>query len=104
MKQPTITVLDHEEECRRARLHIEGGTLAEGWSPRKGKDAWCEVVVYLDDSCEEGWVGAFGGEVWPAAWPQIFHVLPRTKDGQSTALTDEGVRLANAAIFGSSAV
>lgn len=56
-----------------ARFRIVGGSLANGWTAREGKEAWCEVTVHAD-----GHVGAFGGEVWPSAWPLLFESLPST--------------------------
>ncbi len=99
-KDPTITVLEYDQEMRTARLRIEGGILAEGWAPRPGHAAWCNMVVHLSEDGESGGVRSFGGEVWPAAWPHLFAVGPRTKDGQAINLTDEGVMMANAAIYG----
>lgn len=99
--EPTITVLSSDPDRHEAKLRIVGGTLAGDWTPRPGNEAWCEVSISLTGhDLDRGYVRSFGGEVWPAAWPSLFDVGPRTTHGQTTHLTDRGVEIAQAAIFG----
>ncbi len=63
---PTISLLD-SAQAMRDRFRLDGGTLTPDWAASTDKPAWCEVSVYPD-----GFVGAYGGEVWPSAWPHLF--------------------------------
>lgn len=36
----------------------------------EGARGWCEVVVYAS-----GWLGSFGGQVWPSEFPALFALV-----------------------------
>lgn len=93
-----MTVISSNPIERTARLRLVGGDLAKMTEVRKGREAWCEVVVWLSGDGETGGVRSFGGEVWPMAWPDIFTQVNMT----TVMLTDRGMEIASAAIDGCS--
>jgi hypothetical protein len=68
---PTVTELPGSTPERRIYL-LEGGDLAPEWAKkvRPTEEAWCRIVVYGNA------IGVYGGEVWPAAWPDLFTADP----------------------------
>lgn len=79
---PTVTRIDGD------RYRVVGGTLANGWEPRPGHEAWCEMTV------RDGQVVGFGGEVWPSAWPHLFRYKePSVQQPLCVVLTDAGQQL-----------
>lgn len=111
MKEPTITVISKDDSLphfRRVRLHIEGGDLSPGWAEwfadRKAQDpkhtAWCNVLVGTDGH-GRGYLLKWKGNVWPSAWPALFEPEPNVLGGEQLYwLTDRGVEIAEAAIYG----
>ena len=92
VREPEVTrIPDLEAPNRVGRYRIVGGSLAAGWKARDGREAWCEITVYQHG--DELTLGSFGGEVWPAAWPALFVVGPRTIHGQTTKVTERGAEL-----------
>ncbi len=83
MCMPTITRIKSIGGDERYRL--EGGDLAPDWaaSLRPDRVAWCEISI-RDGS---DYIGSFGGEVWPAAWPSLFEC------GKGTAQTGPWTRV-----------
>lgn len=62
------------------RFRLVGGDLAPDWvqyrtqrrpEPGRHEEAWCEVTVHPD-----GFIGSYGGAVWPSAWPELFAPIP----------------------------
>jgi hypothetical protein len=54
-------------------LEIRGGDVAPSWAAelRVPRAAWCSVTLWNDGDHLASW----GGEVWPAAWPQLFLIV-----------------------------
>lgn len=90
MSAPTVTLVD-SWECRpdlgRRVYRLEGGTVAPGWA-REGRAPWCEITIWMPNP--GGYLGAFGGEVWPMAWPELFEC------GRGTAQSGPWTRLTRA--------
>lgn len=78
------------------RVRLEGGDIAGEWHPRAGNVAWCELTVseQRDTSGEYRghYVSAYGGEVWPSAWPHLFANRGHGY-GRWIEVTDEGKQL-----------
>lgn len=73
---------------RRFRVESDAADLAPAWaaSLREGRTPWCEVSIYPD-----GFVGSYGGEVWPMAWPTYFEGCPGPAGQRGgVQLTEEG--------------
>lgn len=83
MSIPTITLLSRDNYD--ARYRIEGGDLADQWASglRSGRVAWCEITIRNGSD----YLGSFGGEVWPGAWPALFEC------GKGTAQTGPWTRV-----------
>lgn len=78
----------------RDEFELRGGDIAPMWATmvRVPRAPWCRVTIWND----EHMVSVFGGEVWPAAWPQLFTLVgPRGR--QTTMLTPLAVELFAAA-------
>lgn len=58
-----------------ARYRLVGQPTDPQWLAflRPNHEPWCEVTLGSD-----GNVAGFGGEVWPAAWPELFACRPGT--------------------------
>lgn len=83
---PDITFL--ESDGRRARYRIVGVPTDTEWAESlgPGREPWCEVTLYDGE-----WVGSFGGEVWPGAWPDLFHhALATAQVPIRISLTEKG--------------
>jgi hypothetical protein len=90
---PTVSAYVHGPEDTSRRFRLEGGTLAEGWEPREGRRAWCELTVSTKRGAEGRlYVTTYGGEVWPGAWPHLF-TSARAFGAPATWLTKEGETL-----------
>ncbi len=105
---PDITVLSVFNGSLSWRsLRIEGGTITPEWEATSkcascgastATRPWCEFTLWLNkDGKIDPRLGSFGGSVWPAAWPEIFHVGPPTIHGQTTSLTERGLEMVRAA-------
>lgn len=81
MIMPSITRIG-TDACGGTRYRLEGGDMAGGWA-RPGHLSWCEISVSRDSD----YLGAYGGEVWPAAWPSLFET------GRGTAQTGPWTRV-----------
>lgn len=86
MKIEELTLPTDMDGMRRFRLTAD--PEVPDWTVRQGNDPACEFSVL-----PSGLVLSYGGEVWPGAWPSLFHILPRTTSGQQTILTDKGREL-----------
>lgn len=91
-EMPKVETIERTADS--TRFQLVGGTLAEGWAARPGREAWCEIVVH-HRSGERPWVGSYGGEVWPTAWPELFEAIPSSAAGGSggVRITDQGIAL-----------
>lgn len=72
------------------RFLVSGGDVAEAWAVkiRIPNAPWCEITIWND----ENRVSGFGGEVWPAAWPQLF-VVQGPPGRQCTLLAPQAMAL-----------
>ena len=58
---------------RRFRLTSPRSALAPDWRDwARVERPWCEVIAYRGDGRSAAWVGCYGGEVGPMAWPALF--------------------------------
>ena len=66
--EPTIVVIATEQHYTRYR--IEGGDLTPDWAAylRPARIAWCDFTIWHGSE----YLGSYGGEVWPSAWPALF--------------------------------
>lgn len=71
----------------RERFEIWGGDVTEEWakSLRVPSAPWCAVTIWDEGDEIVGW----GGEVWPGAYPALFHIEGQP-GRQRTTLTDVG--------------
>lgn len=101
MNAPEVVLAEHSEwigvdgkPYSWDRFEVLGGDVTPEWARglRVPNAPWCSVTIWNGGTH----VGAFGGEVWPAAWPALFRFEgPRGR--QATILTDDGARLFAAA-------
>ncbi len=82
------------------RFRIVGEPEAESWkkSLREGHEPWCEFTVseeVYSNSKPTGrlLVSAFGGELWPSAWPSMFSCHPNAMTANGTVLTEHGKKV-----------
>jgi hypothetical protein len=78
---PTVTWLRYDGAHT---FRLEGGALAPPWaeSLKPGETAWCRVIWYPDGDL----LAAYGGSVWPSAWPAYFR-----GEGSTVRLTEKGL-------------
>lgn len=96
---PSIREIPTPFASRSRRFRVEGGTLRADWaaSVRPGRVAWCEITVHDFDGAP--WIGAFGGEVWPSAWPHLFAPQSNANGTRpSHCITDDGIVALQAAV------
>lgn len=80
------------------RYRICGEPENKTWTVREGREPWCEITV-SEEAYSDGkltgrlLVTAFGGEVWPSAWPSMFNAM--TANG--IVVTENGHKLLEAA-------
>jgi hypothetical protein len=89
MHNPTVTKL--ESDKTRAVYRLEGGALHPAWAATlaPGSIPFCEITVY-----DGVLVGAFGGSVWPAAYPHLFiHGATSAQFPVNIRLSEEGQAL-----------
>jgi hypothetical protein len=100
-RAPTAVVIGDAFPGRR-RYRLVGGDLAPAWADRvpPGTEAWCEITVWdAEDGAPGSFVGSFGGEVWPSAWPHLFTGHKgNAQSGAYTTITTDGLRLLAASL------
>lgn len=111
MTTPTCEVLEalvHRGSVIRYRFRLVGEPEPDTeWTPRPGNDPWCEITVWTnagilhepDNESLQPTLGSYSGEVWPSAWPALFHWRQGSaQSGPSTRITDDGMNLLTQAI------
>ena len=97
---PEATVLSYDGRDR-LRVRLVGGDIASEWAPRVPRLPWCDLTLLLRQGrLTETSIASFGGEVWPAAWPELFTSHRGTaQTGSYTLITYDGLALLERALI-----
>lgn len=66
------TWMDNGRPMIHETFEVRGGDIGQEWSEvvRIPCAPWCAVTIWNEDAK----IFAYGGEVWPMAWPELFRM------------------------------